>query len=271
MEEWHATQDKFLERSTMAVTALARMTMDVQLSHQKTAEAWKAAATSWKQDVQQQTEKAMAVVSEAIEDAYLQATSYMLSEVEEARMNLQRIRDQMMQGKIEALKKEMDHKALIASMEQHRMQEKVRERAKRIELETLKAHVLTMWNRMGVSLEERAQWLLLFEREMKGDCNSDSAGNSTDNQHNLINLYEEFVQKARTKHVRTAEQHEDGAATAQANVSQEWRRRSLYGVDTVAFQTPIPNDRMQKVASNRANEVGMAPSVEPIFLSKSKS
>ena len=67
-------------------------------------------------------------------------------EVEEARMDLQSIRDQIMHGKIHALKEEMDHKALVASMERHQEQEKVRERAKRIELETLKRCVLTMWN-----------------------------------------------------------------------------------------------------------------------------
>ena len=80
--------------------------------------------------MQLQTEKAMAVVSEAIEDAYLQAISYMLREVEEARMDLQSIRDQIMHGKIHALKEEMDHKALVASMERHQEQEKVRERGK---------------------------------------------------------------------------------------------------------------------------------------------
>ena len=124
---------------------------------------------------------------------------------------------------------------------------------------------------MGVSLEERARWLLLAESEMKGDYDSHSADGSTNQQNKLIKLYEESIQGARTQHLRTAEQQEDGVAMAQANVSQEWRRRGLYGVDTVTFQTPIPNDQRQKVASNRDNEVGMAPSVEPVFLTKSKS
>ena len=277
MEEWHATQDKLLGRSLMGLTTLAKTMMDVQLSHQRTAEAWKAAAKKWRQDVQEQTEKVMAVMTEAIEDAHIQATSYMLSEVEEARKSLQLIRDKTMHGRIDSFKKEMEHKARIASIEQSHAQKQVRERAKRVELETLKAHVLTMWNRMCVSLQDRAQWLLHAEGEIRGDHDSrptdELADLSSVNHHNkLIKLYESFIEEAEKQQSSTSPDHhamlgaqEDGGSSGQkGKVSQKWRRRSLYGVDTIALRLPLPNDQRRQADHARA-EGGMAPSAEPIL------
>ena len=269
MEEWHATQDNLLGRSSMGLTTLARTMMDVQLSHQRTAEAWKAAAKNWQRDVQEQTEKAIVVVTDAIEDAHIQATSYMLHEVEEARKNLQLIRNQIMHRRVDSFKKKMEHKARVASIEQAEAREQVRERARRVELETLKAHVLTMWNRMGVSLQDRAHWLLHVEGEIKGDHDSrssdDPTGQSSVTHHKkLMKLYESTIEEAKKRHSQDVHGN-TGKSAQNERLSSKWRRRSLYGVDTVALRLPLPNDQRRQAAHARLGEVGMSPSVEPIL------
>ena len=240
--------------------------MNTKAHGQTIIKAWKAAARKWQIDMQEQTEKGVAVVTEAIEESHVQSLSHMLNQVEKARIDLQLTQRQVRQQELKAFQKKLEHKSRMKLIEQERLQAHIRDDANRIEIETLKAHILTMWNRMGVSAEDRERWLLKIEDEIKGDINFNDAtpDKRQDFQAVLTSLYSTSI-----KRFKKLQSNNGGNVEDRPNFMPEpkwdeknWRRRSLYGVRKIPLRTPLPNDERRQYNSLHGGDVGMAPSAE---------
>lgn len=250
----------------MQISKYANTLMDIDAYNRRIVEKMRLAARKWQSDIQEQTEQAIAVVSEAIEDAHIQAVSHMLDQVEKARSNLQLKRRQIMDKRSEIFQKNLEYNNRMKLIEQEKEQAQVHDTARRVELETLKAHILTMWNRMGTSIEDRERWLLHMEYKIRGDINFDSetVDRRRDIQSELVELYKSHIEQAKRFTSNTGEYRSDGSTIKPETEEGEryWRRRSLYGVNKIPLRKPLPNDARRHYITLRGGDVGMAPSIE---------
>ena len=139
-------------------------------------EGWRAGSRAWKVAMMQRAEEVLDAASAAVEEAHTKAVTRAMDDVLAEREELRSLRVANMSARADAIRNASQRRAQEDERRNQALARRARENKQRVELETLKAHVLTMWNRVGTPSEEREAWLVHFEDAIRGDHDGDGDG-----------------------------------------------------------------------------------------------